>query len=176
MVSLPHRPMRTAYPRTNLMDKRVKQLRSTLSEYPCLRQCYEDVIAGAGCMLEQEQGRYREVPATATYRRLKEREFQFLKDGVEHIEQIIKTMEKSVGAEATEIMVRIYSEREGVENVGYSLGYSRRSLESRLKIWMTTVVNDMAYTSKYTSCEVDASRQAGSDWQMASCRKKSIIY
>lgn len=154
------------------MDQRVKDLRSTLSEYPCLRQCYEDVIAGAGCMLEQEQGRYREVPATATYRRLKEREFQFLKDGVEHIEQIIRTMENIVGTEATEIMVRIYSEREGVENVGYSLGYSRRSLESRLKIWMTAVVDNVTYSSECSLCEVDVTTQARANWQMASCRKK----
>ena len=82
------------------------------------------------------------------------------------------TMETIVGTEATRIMIRVYSDREGVENVGHALGYSRRLLETKLKNWMTAVVDNMTYSSEYSPCKVDVTTQAGGDWEMASCRKK----
>lgn len=154
------------------MDERIKVLRSELSLYSDLKQQYQSVVTGSGYMLTQESRRHYDAPAALTYRRVKARELQFLEEGVKHLEQRISTMETIVGTEATRIMIRIYSNREGVENVGYALGFSRRLLETKLKNWMTAIVDNMTYASECGPCEVDVTIQAGGDWQMTSCRKK----
>ena len=154
------------------MDQRIKELRSELSMYSDLKQQYQSVVTGSGYMLTQESRRHYDAPAALTYRRVKARELQFLEEGVKHLEQRISTMETIVETEATRIMIRVYSDREGVENVGHALGYSRRLLETKLKNWMTAVVDNMTYSSEYSPCKVDVTTQAGGDWEMASCRKK----
>lgn len=154
------------------MDQRVKELRSELSMYSDLKQQYQSVVTGSGYMLTQESRRHYDAPAALTYRRVKTRELQFLEEGVKHLEHRISTMESIVGTEATKIMMRVYSDREGVENVGYALGYSRRLLETKLKNWMTAVVDNVTYSSECSLCEVDVTTQARANWQMASCRKK----
>ena len=105
------------------MDQRIKELRSELSMYSDLKQQYQSVVTGSGYMLTQESRRHYDAPAALTYRRVKARELQFLEEGVKHLEQRISTMETIVGTEATRIMIRVYSDREGVENVGHALGY-----------------------------------------------------
>lgn len=126
------------------MDPKVIELRCQLSQYDFLKTMLELKKKKSLPTLSSEYLYPSRQIELMTRLELHDIEVAILQQGVDYLEEIVKNIRTICGDQAADIMLRVYSHREGVENVAFEMGYSRRSLEMMLRFWNDHVVENRA--------------------------------